>query len=68
MSVAIDHEGDWLEIEVTDTGGARKARPGSGRGLIGLRERLAVYDGTLDAGPILGSGYRVKARLPWTST
>jgi signal transduction histidine kinase len=70
VSVAIACAGDWLEIEVTDTGGARKARkalPRSGCGLIGLRERLAVYGGTLDAGPLPGGGYRIRARLPWTS-
>jgi signal transduction histidine kinase len=82
VSVAVDCAGDWLEIEVTDTGGAAEARKagkarkereareasvGSGRGLIGLRERLAVYGGTLDAGPRPGGGFRVQARLPWTS-
>ncbi|MFI6740619.1 sensor histidine kinase [Nonomuraea sp. NPDC050451] len=66
-SVTIGHDGDWLEIEVTDTGGTRSARPstGGGRGLIGLRERLAVYGGTLDAGPTAGGGFRIKARVPW---
>lgn len=75
-SVTIGHDGDWLEIEVTDTGGARDTVPsrtgngrglsGNGRGLIGLRERLAVYGGSLDAGPESG-GYRLTARLPWTT-
>ncbi|MEO3796846.1 histidine kinase [Nonomuraea sp. B10E15] len=75
VSVTIGHDGDWLEIEVTDTGGTRGARPrtgsgsgsgsGSGRGLIGLRERLAVYGGTLDAGRTAGGGFRIKARVPW---
>ncbi|NRQ33722.1 hypothetical protein HII36_17965 [Nonomuraea sp. NN258] len=69
-SVTIGQDGDRLEIEVTDTGGTRgtrgaRPRTGGGRGLIGLRERLAVYGGTLDAGPAAGGGYRVKARLPW---
>ncbi|KAB8181260.1 hypothetical protein FH610_029655 [Microbispora catharanthi] len=68
-SVTIGHDGDWLEIEVTDTGGTRGAEPrtGGGRGLIGLRERLAVYGGTLDAGRTAGGGFRVKARVPWRS-
>jgi signal transduction histidine kinase len=68
-SVTIGHDGDWLEIEVTDTGGEPGAGPetGDGRGLIGLRERLAVYGGTLEAGRRIGGGYRVKARVPWTA-
>ncbi|GAA1003822.1 hypothetical protein Aple_004940 [Acrocarpospora pleiomorpha] len=68
--VTIGHDGDWLEIEVTDTGGARSAGPrtGDGRGLIGLRERLAVYGGTLDAGRTVGGGFRIQARVPWRTT
>ncbi|MEU7004777.1 histidine kinase [Nonomuraea sp. NPDC046570] len=66
-SVTIGHDGDWLEIEVSDTGGTRSAGPrtGDGRGLIGLRERLAVYGGTLDAGRTARGGFRIKARVPW---
>ncbi|WP_275412153.1 sensor histidine kinase [Sphaerisporangium rufum] len=40
---------------------------GLGRGLIGLRERLSVYGGTLDAGPAPGGGFRVRATIPWRS-
>jgi signal transduction histidine kinase len=66
-SVTVGYTGDLLEIEVTDTGAVRTAprADGNGRGLIGLRERLAVYGGELTAGPTLAGGYRIKAQVPW---
>jgi signal transduction histidine kinase len=68
-SVTIGYDGDQVEIEVTDTGGEQGAGSGTGegRGLIGLRERLAVYGGTLEAGPRIGGGYRIRAHVPWTA-
>lgn len=68
-SVTIRYPGEWMEIEIADTGGARAPRTGGGqgRGLAGLRERLAIYGGSLRAGPT-GDGYLVTARLPWSTT
>ncbi|MDX6354396.1 MAG: hypothetical protein QOF98_1299 [Streptomyces sp.] len=66
VTITVDHRGDELRIEVADTGGTRAAAvaAGNGRGLIGLRERLAVYGGTLDAGRRISGGYRVRAVIP----
>jgi signal transduction histidine kinase len=41
--------------------------PGTGRGLIGLRERVGLYGGELDAGPRPGGGWRVRVRIPLES-
>ncbi len=66
VRVLIEYAADHLRVEVTDTGGrpGATAGTGTGRGLIGLRERLSVYGGTLHAGPRLTGGYRVQARIP----
>lgn len=56
-----------VDVRVTDTGlGAAAGSPdGDGKGLHGMRERAAVYDGTLRTGPASsGTGWRVTAHLP----
>ncbi|WP_245724826.1 sensor histidine kinase [Micromonospora citrea] len=65
-SVVVDYQSAHLGVEVVDTGGAEQApaATGSGRGLVGLRERLAVYGGILHAGPLATGGYRVHVRIP----
>jgi signal transduction histidine kinase len=54
-----------LEIDVADDGRG-PAGPGEagGMGLIGMRERVAVHDGTIEAGPRTEGGFRVRVRLP----
>jgi signal transduction histidine kinase len=56
-----------LDIEVTDRGGSGDRGIGvpgeSGRGLIGMRERVAIFGGRFEAGPMPG-GFRVSAKLP----
>ncbi|WP_327305875.1 histidine kinase [Streptomyces sp. NBC_01298] len=50
---------------VVENDGAPKAPAGPpGSGLAGLRERLAVLDGTLEAGPVDGGRFRLRARIP----
>lgn len=64
-TVTVHYGDEELRVEVADTGGRATGSGGSGRGLLGLRERLAVYGGTLRAGPPLtGDGYRVNAVIP----
>ncbi len=53
-------------VLTVDNDAAPGSRPmhGSGKGLIGMRERAAVYGGTVDAGPT-STGWRVRAVLRW---
>ena len=69
-TVRLDYREAELVVEITDAGraipaaGPASAVPGSGRGLLGLRERIALYGGELAAGPRPGGGWLVRARLP----
>jgi len=70
-TVTLDYRADDLVVEVADAGRPLRAAgtaattaPGSGRGLLGLRERLTLYGGDLVAGPRPGGGWLVRARMP----
>lgn len=66
-SVVLEYAPDALEIRVTDDGrGAASLDEGSGLGLVGMRERVAVAGGTVQSGPRVGGGFEVIARLPTT--
>lgn len=62
--VRLTGSGDALEVEVTDDGAGATVLPGSGHGLVGMRERALLHGGSLDAGPRAEGGFRVLARLP----
>jgi len=65
VEVLLRCRGRRVEIDVTDDGAAAAAPPGGGLGLIGMRERVAVYGGTVHAGPLDRGGYQVRASLPF---
>jgi signal transduction histidine kinase len=65
-TVELAYAGDGLHLEVTDDGrGAAATTDGDGHGLAGMRERLAMYSGRVDAGPTAGGGWRVAIDLPY---
>ncbi|MFJ5548142.1 sensor histidine kinase [Streptomyces sp. NPDC093225] len=70
VSVRGDAEG-WLDVLVVNGPAAEPAAPvehgpGAGHGLVGMRERVRLTGGSLDAGPLPDGGFRVAARLPLT--
>ncbi|MFK3734096.1 sensor histidine kinase [Streptomyces sp. NPDC088090] len=68
-TVRLVAEEDAVRVTVTDTGTPSAAAPaGQGQGLAGMRERAALYDGTLDCGPLpSGAGWQVRLRIPTAS-
>ncbi len=69
--VAIHYGPDSLDLEITDDGRGDSSQAASngegGRGLIGMKERVALYGGELNVGPRAEGGFRVHARLPLAS-
>jgi signal transduction histidine kinase len=74
--VTVDYRQDALALEITDSGagpdGAREpagaGEPAGGHGIIGMRERVAVYGGEFLAAPLPGRGFRVSATFPLAET
>jgi signal transduction histidine kinase len=63
-SVTVAYRPDALELDVTDDGRGGSNGAGGGHGLVGMRERVALFDGSLETGARPEGGYRVHARLP----
>jgi signal transduction histidine kinase len=64
-SVSIRYGTDSLELEIADDGtGASMPVPSGGHGLVGMRERVALYGGRLDAGRRPSGGFAVRVLLP----
>lgn len=65
--VRVEQASDGVTIEVADKGRPEAAASGPGHGLAGMRERVALYGGTLETGPRPGGGFRVRAVLPYAA-
>jgi signal transduction histidine kinase len=66
-AVTLRYEPEGLTVEVTDDGMAPVSEQPGGHGLAGMRERIAMYGGTVQAGPLPGGGFGVTAHLPCPS-
>jgi signal transduction histidine kinase len=62
--VAVRYAPGQVAVEVVDDGRGANDQGGGGHGIAGMRERAALYGGTLEAGPLPGGGFRVAASLP----
>ncbi|MFE4753127.1 sensor histidine kinase [Streptomyces mirabilis] len=67
VSVRVTVDGECVKVTVVDNGRTAQgssAAVGTGRGLVGMRERARLVGGSLRAGPLSGGGFEVAARLP----
>jgi signal transduction histidine kinase len=66
--VGMHYNEQELRLRVRDNGrGAQAPTDGQGNGLAGMRERVAMFGGQLDAGPLAEGGFQVEAVLPYES-
>jgi signal transduction histidine kinase len=62
--VTVRYHTDQLELEVADDGAGAGTTDGLGHGLVGIRERVKIYGGEMNAGTQPGGGFVLSARLP----
>lgn len=68
VDVTVELVADALHVTIDDDGrGASASSDDPGFGLVGMRERVAMFGGRLDAGPRTGGGWRVRATFPGAS-
>ncbi|WP_173133752.1 sensor histidine kinase [Kibdelosporangium persicum] len=66
-TVSLSFTADHLSVSVTNARSTRTPGPGTGMGLIGMRERVSLVGGSLTAGPRPDGGFEVRAVLPTRS-
>ena len=70
--VTLAYTAEAIRVEVVNDASAQRARGphvvSPGHGLIGMRERVAVFGGEFSASPRPGGGFRITARLPYDSS
>ena len=64
VRVRLTYTPSRVGVEVCDDGSATGNGQGGQRGIVGMRERVAIYGGTLEASAVPGGGYRVHASIP----
>ena len=67
----ITYRDGQMRVEVTDDGQGAASTAidrATGHGLVGMRERVELYHGTLHVGPRPGGGFRVAATIPLQET
>ena len=62
--VTVRYEPTGLQIEVRDDGEGGSTSDGLGHGLVGVRERVKIYGGEMNAGTATGGGFVLSTRLP----